>query len=130
MQIQSKNAHFDKRPANAMIAKAVEVACQKGMQNLLYCKYTYGNKINCSIREFKRRNGFQQLNFPRYNIPLTNKGRIALKLGLHKGLRNLLPSGLMDFLLDIRSKLYEMRFGTGKAEKKGEEAAETKQTSA
>jgi hypothetical protein len=115
MQIQSKNAHFDKRPANAMVAKAVEVACQKGMQHLLYCKYTYGNKVNCSIREFKRRNGFAQLNYPRYNIPLTLKGKIALKLGIHQGLKNALPPGVLNFLLDTRSKLYEMKFGGGKA---------------
>jgi len=130
MQIQSKNAHFDKRPANAMIAKAVEIACQKGMQHLLYCKYTYGNKINCSIREFKRRNGFVQLNFPRYNIPLTSKGSIAIKLGLHNGLRSLLPTRLTEFLLDIRSKLYEMRFGAGNAAKKNDVAVETKGPSA
>jgi poly-beta-1,6-N-acetyl-D-glucosamine synthase len=125
MQILSKNGHFDKRPANAMIAKAVEAACQKGMTHLIYCRYTYGNKSDSSIKEFKRRTGFEQMNFPRYYIPLTLKGKMALKLGLHGGLSNVLPSSWLNFLLDIRSKFYEKRYGgqqSGKNEPKLEPA--------
>jgi hypothetical protein len=126
MQILSKNAHFDKRPANAMIAKAVETACQKGMTHLLYCKYSYGNKKDSSIKEFKRRTGFEQINFPRYHIPLTVKGKIALKLGFHGGLSNVLPSRCLNFLLDIRSKFYEIRFGDRQTGQKDGESAGAK----
>jgi hypothetical protein len=125
MQILSKNAHFDKRPANAMIAKAVELACQKGMTHLIYCRYTYGKKSDTSIQEFKRRSGFEQMNFPRYYIPLTAKGNIALKLGFRGKLSDVIPTSCLNLLLDLRSKFYEIRYGgqpTGKKEPKKESA--------
>jgi hypothetical protein len=107
MQILSMNKHFDKRPANALIAKAVEICCQKGCSHLVYGKYIYGNKANSPVTEFKRRNGFEQLSVPAYYVPLTFKGRLALALKLHLGLRKMIPEKLMTFLLNTRSKLYE-----------------------
>ncbi len=106
MQILSKNQHFDKRPANAMIAKAVEVCSQKGMSYFAYCRYVYGNKRNSSVTEFKRRNGFEEFRFPRYYFPLTLKGRIALRLGLHLGVRNWIPEPVVEKLLAIRAWSY------------------------
>jgi len=41
LQILTMMKHFDKRPANALIAKAVEVCEQAGMSHLTYCNYTY-----------------------------------------------------------------------------------------
>lgn len=115
MQILSKNATFAKRPANAMIAKAVELACAKGMDHLVYCKYEYGNKGNTSIAEFKRRNGFVQLNFPRYFVPLSLKGRMAIGCRLHKGLKHWIPTRLTRILLDLRTKAYERSVQAPKA---------------
>jgi hypothetical protein len=109
MQILSMNHQFDKKPANAMIAKAVEIACQKGMTYLAYCRYVYGTKKSSSITEFKRRNGFEELRFPRYYIPLTFKGRIALRLGLHRGIRDFLPEGVVEALLNMRSRFYDLK---------------------
>ena len=113
MQILSKNEHFDKRPANAMIAKAVEICAQDGKSFLAYCRYVYGNKKNSSITEFKRRNGFEELRFPRYYVPLTWKGRMALRCGMHLGIKNVLPESLTDRLLAMRSQFYE-KFGDSK----------------
>ena len=59
---------------NALIAKAAEVCEQKGISHLIYGQFIYGNKRRSSLVEFKRRNGFEQVNFPRYYIPLTLKG--------------------------------------------------------
>ena len=106
MQILSMNKHFDKRPPNALIAKAVEICHQKGCSHLVYGKYIYGNKASSPVTEFKRRNGFEQLPIPVYYIPLTLKGRIALALKLHLGIRKMIPEKLMTFLLNTRSKLY------------------------
>jgi len=105
IQLLSKMKHFDKRPANALIAKAVEICEQKGMSHLMYCNYVY-NDPNSSLTEFKRRNGFEQVLVPRYYIPLTLKGRVALKLGIHRGLKNQIPKPLMTRLLKIRSIWY------------------------
>jgi hypothetical protein len=107
MQILCLNAHQDKRPIIALIAKAAELCHQQGMQYLVYGKYTYGNKGDSSITEFKRRLGFIQLDFPRHHVPLTCWGRVALRLGLHRGWGGLLPASVQKQLLDWRAAWYE-----------------------
>lgn len=102
IQLLSKMNHFDKRPANALIANAVEICQQRGASHLMYCNYVY-NDPNSSLTEFKRRNGFQQVLVPRYYIPLTCKGEIALKLGIHHGITKLVPRPLVAQLLRVRS---------------------------
>src|SRR5260221_2853005 len=103
LQILSKNAHFDKRPMNALIAKAVEVCHEKGVLYLVYSKLRFGNKKTSQLAEFKLRNGFEEMLLPRYYVPLTLKGKIALKLGLHRGLLGILPPWLINFLLGLRA---------------------------
>ena len=103
LQLLNMMKHFDKRPANALIAKAVEVCEQKGMSHFMYCNYVY-NDPKSSLTEFKRRNGFEQALVPRYYIPLTLKGKIALKLGLHRGLAKQLPKPVVELLLRARSR--------------------------
>jgi len=112
MQILSMNAHFDKRPTNALIAKALEQCCQKHIRFLVYGKYVYGKKRNSPVTEFKFRNGFEELQFPRYYVPLTTLGRTSLALGLHLGLRNLLPEPVTDFFLKLRSRFYAKTLST------------------
>lgn len=113
MQILSKNGHLDKKPMNAMLAKAVELAAERGSKFLVYRKYTYGNVFS-PLTEFKRRNGFVELKYPRYYIPLTLKGRLAMKLRLHLGLRDALPPGLITRLTGMRSWFNE-KFGPKKS---------------
>ena len=109
MQILSKNNYFDHRPGNALIAKAVEICEQEGLSHLIYCKYVYRSKDDSQLTEFKRRNGFERLEHPRYFIPLTTLGKVALKLGWHNGIRGILPSSLEKFFLELREKTYKMR---------------------
>jgi hypothetical protein len=103
MQILCLNSHQDKRPMIALIVKAAEICHGKGIKYLVYGKFTYGSKSDSSITEFKRRLGFEQVDFPRYYIPLSLRGRIALKLGAHKGWLELLPQPLVNRLLKMRS---------------------------
>jgi hypothetical protein len=56
--------------------------------------------------EFKRRNGFEQLNFPRYYVPLTLKGKIFVALRLYRGVVGLLPGPVLNLLLKIRDRIY------------------------
>ena len=105
IQILSMTKDYDKRPANALIAKAVEVCEHAGMSHLMYCNYVY-NDPNSSLTEFKRRNGFEKVLLPRYYVPLTIKGRIALQLGLHQGLVQRIPKPLLIKLLRIRNSWY------------------------
>jgi hypothetical protein len=102
LHILAFNSHYDKRPLNALLTKAVEICSQKGVKYFVYGKYIYGNKKDGSLVEFKRRNGFEQINFPRYYIPLTLKGRIYVSLRLYRGAVGLLPEPVLKRLLRIR----------------------------
>jgi hypothetical protein len=106
LQLLCKPSHYDKRPANALLARAIEICHAKGLVYLVYGQYTYGNKTRSPLMEFKRRNGFEQQRSPRYYIPLTLKGRMALALGMHHGWRRLIPQTIMDPALRLRSAWY------------------------
>ena len=110
IQLISKIKDKDKSPTNGLIAKSVEVCAQKGITYLTYGKYLYGKKSADSLSEFKKRNGFEKVDIPRYFIPLTVKGKIALKLKLHRDLIELLPSFVITFAMKIRSKLYKLKY--------------------
>jgi hypothetical protein len=101
--IVSMNEHHDKRPMNALIAKAVEHCEQKGISHFIYGQFLYGNKRQSSLLEFKRRNGFEQIDFPRYFVPLTLRGRIFVGLKLYRGITGLVPEPLLQAVLDFRA---------------------------
>jgi hypothetical protein len=105
--IVSKQSHFDKKPTNALIAKAVEVCADRGVPYLTYAKFAYGNKANSSLVEFKRRHGFERVDFPRYYAPLTAVGRLAVRLKLYRGLTEMLPEQTLNALVNTRSWLYK-----------------------
>jgi len=107
-QILSMRKHFDKRPNNAMIAKAVEICASEGKSHFIYGSYVYYDS-NSSLTEFKRRNGFEAVPLPRYYIPLTLKGRFALKLGFHRGLAANTPKPIMKAFLRARKLWIERR---------------------
>ena len=110
----SMTKHHDKRTANAMIAKAVEACAQTGMSHLVYGQYVY-NDDESSLTEFKRENGFEQILVPRYFIPLTRRGEIAMKLELHRGFARRLPKPLLAELLRWRSRWYARRLNASEA---------------
>jgi len=110
MQIVSLEAHTDKRPTNALLAKAVEICCEKQAAQLIYGKYVYGKKENSPVTEFKRRNGFERLNFPRYYVPLNRRGALAIRCGLHLGLAQLVPEVVTELFLSTRAAIYRRRF--------------------
>lgn len=123
MAILALNAHYDKRPMNALLAKAVEVCAQKGVAYFIYGNYVYGNKKDSSLVEFKRRNGFEQINFPRYYVPLTWKGKIYVALRLYRGPVGLLPGPLLSVLLQLRDRFYarKKKVAAAKAPAAGDE---------
>ena len=110
----STTRHRDKRVANAMIAKAVEACAQTGMSHLVYGQYVY-NDARSSLTEFKRINGFEQILVPRYFIPLTWRGEVAMQLGLHRGFARRLPEPLLAQLLRWRSRWYARRLNANEA---------------
>ena len=108
LQLLTMMKHFDKKPANALIAKAVEICEKKGMSDLVYANYIY-NDPKSSLTEFKRRNGFEKVLLPRYYIPLTLKGKAGLSFGLHRGLAQSIPKPLLMQLLKMRSLWHTRR---------------------
>jgi hypothetical protein len=106
MQILSMEAHADKRPTNALLAKAIGVCCENGATHFVYGKYVYGRKQTSPVTEFKRRNGFEQFNFPRYYVPLTRLGAFAIRCGVHRGLAQLLPESITNLFLGARAAIY------------------------
>ncbi|MEQ1849955.1 MAG: GNAT family N-acetyltransferase [Chthoniobacteraceae bacterium] len=102
-QIISAVEHREKGTNNALIAKAVEVCAQRKLPYLCYLFWS-----GDSLAEFKRRCGFEKMCVPRYFVPLTPKGKLALKFGVHRGWRELIPSGLKSSLKKLRSRWYGM----------------------
>ena len=100
-QIISKVGHRDKGTNNLLIAKAVELCARENVQSLIYLHWGVG-----SLAEFKRRNGFERTRMPRYYVPLTQRGRIALRFGVHRGLLRKLPETVVLRLKDLRVKWY------------------------
>jgi hypothetical protein len=106
MQILSKMQYFDRRPNNAMLSAAVQAAVERGVGHLLYEKYVYGKKEDASLTRFKRENGFVRIDLPRYYVPLTAVGRLALALHLHRPLKEKLPAGVTKRLIAGRDWFY------------------------
>lgn len=107
LQLLTKASHKDKRPANALIAKAVELCELKGLLYLTYGMFNYGNKKHCSLREFKERNGFREVLVPRFYVPLTLWGKFCLKAKLHRGLLGILPHEAITAGARMRSMYYD-----------------------
>lgn len=105
-QIISKICHRDKGPTNALVAKAVEYCAEKRYPYLAYAKWVEG-----TLGEFKRANGFQRFDLPRYYIPLTMRGEWAVELKLYRGAA-LLPEPLVRHLKQLRVKWAENRART------------------
>jgi len=105
-QIISKIAYRDLAPTNALLAKVVERCAEKGYPYLVYAYW-----LDDSLGDFKRGNGFQKFDLPRYFVPLTPKGKLALKLGLHRGWKEAVPKEIKKALKKLRRGWYDMRCG-------------------
>ena len=109
LHILAFNAHYDKRPLNALLTKAVEICSQKGLKYFVHDKYYYGNKKDSTLLEYKRRNGYEPINFPRYYIPLTLKGKIYVGSRLYRGPLGLIPAPALSVLLKVREKFHSKK---------------------
>ena len=114
MQLLTKSSHYDKRPANALLVKAVERCLERGVSYLMYGQYRYGNKRKSSLIEFKDRNGFKEILIPRYYVPLTIKGRVCLRMNLHRDLVGILPEGAIRVVANLRTKWYDLKLSASR----------------
>lgn len=109
LHLSSKMGHYDKRPGNALIAKATEVCRDKGIQYMTYELFHYGNKRDSPLTQFKVRNGFREVLVPSYYIPLTAWGEICVRLKLYRGVIGLLPTSVIHQGIKARSKWLDFR---------------------
>jgi hypothetical protein len=100
-QILAKLSHRDKAVPNALLAKCVEISARRGLEFLVY-----GYWSDSSLGQFKRQSGFESVPLPRYHVPLTFRGRLAVAAGLTGGLRQLIPASVADRLKQWRSRWY------------------------
>jgi hypothetical protein len=110
MHIVSMIKHRDKAPTNALIAHAVRSCAERGIPYLWYANLFYGKKQGDSLAEFKRHSGFEKFDIPRYYVPLTIVGRIALRAGLHRGVTQWIPEPAAAVYRRIRSTWYAKKY--------------------
>jgi len=110
VHILSMAKHKDKAPTNALIAEAVRVCAENKISYLVYEHFNYGKKVGDSLAHFKEVNGFQRVDVPRYYVPLTPLGRLALHLGMHHGITALIPENIAEKFRELRRAWYDRRF--------------------
>src|SRR3989304_3331286 len=96
-QILSLQRDADKAVNNALVAKAVEVCAAKQIGWLMYGRM--GN--HPSLDKFKQSNGFAKYPLTRYYVPLTRKGKLTVKLGLHREVKDALPQSVKYPLIPV-----------------------------
>jgi hypothetical protein len=106
MQIVSMIGHQDKAPTNALIAQAVRSCAERGISYLWYANMSYGKKQVDGLADFKRHNGFQKVELPRYFVPLTLLGQMAFRMGLHKGMAEWVPEPVGAAYRKLRKQWY------------------------
>jgi hypothetical protein len=107
-QIISKIEHRDKAINNALIAETIKKCETRGLP---YLVYAYWNEN--SLSDFKRHCGFEHIKMPRYFVPLTLKGTLALKLGIHRNWKEAVPRQIKDPLKKLRRHWYSLRWRPG-----------------
>jgi hypothetical protein len=107
MQILSMSQHRDKAPTNALIAEAVRSCATRGIPYLVYSQFAYGKKQQDSLSDFKESNGFKKIELPRFYVPLTVAGRLALRWGLHHRWLDRMPEAVAARLRKLRTGWYE-----------------------
>ena len=109
--ILDKSNHRDKAPMNGLIAKSVEICEARKVPYLVYYMWR-----RAGHRDFQESMGFERIPIPEYFVPLSLKGRMALRLGLHRGVRGLVPEKALTWLLRCRARWYVAKYSLQPAE--------------
>jgi hypothetical protein len=126
MQIVSMVSHQDKAPTNALIAQAVKSCADRGITYLWYANMAYGKKQADGLADFKRHNGFQKIDVPRYYVPLTAVGNMALHFNLHHGMSELIPEPVAAAYRKLRKQWYDRKLPKGKSADQKSQPSEQK----
>lgn len=105
VHIIAKLSERDKPVMDLLIAKSVEICEQKKITHLQYGSWATGG-----LGAFRAKHGFQRVDVPRYFVPLNSKGALALKMKLHRPLREKLPEAWVDRILAWRRDWYAWKY--------------------
>ena len=125
MNFLSKVSHRDKATNNALLAKAVEICAERKVNTLVYG--VWGSGGTPGLVEFKVANGFECVEVPRYFVPLTAFGRLALKAGVHRGIVHRVPKRWIEMAAKVRQRWNVFRFKAPQAEAKASEGIPQKE---
>lgn len=128
MGILATQQHRDLAPMNALVAKAVEICAERQVPFLVYGRYSYGKIGGDTLTEFKFYNGFEHVLLPRYYVPCTTIGRLALTAGIHRGLIEMLPRRLVQAARWCKVQYFERRYSRHQAPVAAETKSESKTT--
>ena len=87
---------------------------ERDIPYLIYSKFSYGNKQRDPLSDFKQHNGFQRIEVPRYYVPFTVIGHIALALRLHHRLTDHIPEAMLARARQLRAVWDGGRFQVAK----------------
>jgi hypothetical protein len=110
IEFMSMVRHRDKCPSNALMAQCVRSCADRGVRSLIYERLAYGKKAADGLSQFKEVNGFERVDIPRYYVPLTRFGSLALRIGLHRSLADHLPATFAENIRHARSAWYSWRY--------------------
>jgi len=96
-RILTLQKHLDKAVNNALIAKTVELCADRHIEWIMYGRM--GN--HPTLDNFKQSNGFAKFQLTRYFMPLTGKGRFAIRLRLNRELKDSLPPSVKKALFPL-----------------------------
>ena len=105
LNLISKNSHREKCITNALIAMIVKICSARQIGYI-----TYGDFDSSSFGDFKKHNGFKQMDLPRYFVPLNITGAVALRLGLHRQFSQWVPDWMLPLLRELRKRWNEWNF--------------------
>jgi hypothetical protein len=106
VHIIAKLSQRDKAVQDALIARAVQICEQKGIRYLQYGSWSQGG-----LGSFKVKRGFVKLDYPRYYVPLTWRGKLILRLHLHHGWKGRLSPKWLESLIVLRTSWNNFRYG-------------------
>ena len=109
MNIVSMIKHRDKAPTNALVAQAVRFCADQKIPYLVYSSFGYGKKLTDSLSDFKERNAFKRVDVPRYYVPLTRAGSLALRFRLHHKLVDHLPEPVLTKARELRNAWFNRK---------------------
>jgi hypothetical protein len=109
MNILSLIKHRDKAPTNALLAEAVRACAERKIPYLVYSNFANQGRERDSLNDFMRNNGFEQINLPRYYVPLTSIGWLAWRLRLHHRWVDRLPGPIALKARELRTLLLNRR---------------------